>query len=291
MKKNGQKQLIIIKPKGNHSNSLLQNVHFEAFCLDNKIEFRNPTFGDMAELYAAPCRYETNFWLKFLQINLLFGLFRHSRVVKRIFSVVWLLSKIGLLKFIRFDKKFNEEYYRQILLKAFEKHDIVYAAGWWFELPKEAKKLRANFQKKYALKPQFYEDNPFVEKINRLKSENYTLIGVHIRRGDYKKWKGGKYFFSNEIYQKQIDNIAEKLSAKGENRQIFILFSNEELQFQKPNNWLISKEKWFIDHHIMSLCDILTGPPSTFTLWANYIGCGKLFFIVDKNGELIEQNI
>ena len=280
------KTLTIIKPNGNHSNRLLQNLHFEAFCMEYKIFCQNPTFADMAKFYVEPCNAHNSLFFKFLQINLIGKLFQHSRLVKRIFSVVWLVSKLGFLKLVRFDKEIKEKKCSEILLNAFKKNDTVYAAGWWFRQSELIEKHKNELRQRYALKPDFYKENNFVQKINELRAQNYTLIGVHLRRGDYQKWKKGAYFFSDETYKKAMKNLSEKLQQQEKEKIIFILFSNETVDFQQDNNVFISKEKWFIDHHIMSLCHYLICPPSTFTLWANYIGDNKLFYIVDKNGTL-----
>ena len=283
------KTLTVIKPNGNHSNRLLQNLHFEAFCMEHNIAYHNPTFSDMATFYVKPCNARNGLFFRFLQINLIGKIFQHSRVAKRIFSVVWLVSKLGFLKLVRFDKEIKEEKCSEILLNAFKKNDTVYAAGWWFRQPKLIEKHKNEQRQRYLLKSDFYKENGFVQKISKLRAQNYTLIGVHCRRGDYQKWKGGAYFFNDETYKKAMKNLSKSLPEQKKEKIIFILFSNETLDFQQNDNLFISKEEWFIDHHIMSLCHYLIGPPSTFTLWASYIGDGQLFYIVDKDGKLEEQ--
>ena len=264
-----------MKPNGNHSNRLLQNLHFEAFCKEHNFEYYNQTFCNMADFYAAPCNIQSSSFLKFLQIDLLGKIFHNSRVVKKIFSVIWLLSKISCIKFVRFDKENEQHLSETRLLKAFEKHNTVYTAGWWFRAPDLAEKYRSEMQKNYALKPIFYNENSLVKKINALKTEGYMLIGIHIRRGDYRKWRGGKHCYDDDVYEKIMQNISAKISEK----HVFIIFSNDNVKFQESENLLISKEDWYIDHHLMSLCDYLYGPPSTFTLWASYIGQAKLSYI------------
>lgn len=287
MKLNGKKKLIVIKPNGNHSNRLQQNLHFEVFCREHQIEYHNPTFNDMAGYYAEPCNTETNLFLNFLQIDILGKLFRHSRVVKKIFSVVWILSKFSFLKLIRFDKESEIPESESLLLKVFEKSDVVYVAGWRFRLPELSEKYRVEMAKKYTLKAALYENSVLVKKACEMKSQGYTLIGVHIRRGDYNKWKGGIYCYNDLVYEKYMDSISEQLSQQGKDKQMFVLFSNEVLKFQQSTNIIISKENWFIDQYVMSICDYLIGAPSTFTLWASYVGQAKLFHIYDSNENII----
>lgn len=280
------KKLILIKPNGNHSNRLLQNLHFEVFCKEYNIEYHNPTLNDLADYYTDPCNASTNTVCKILQINALGRIFHHSRIIKKIFSVVWLASKVSNLKFIRFDKDENPETNTAKLLKAFEKNETVYVGGWRFRMPELAEKHQAEMSKKYSLKSSYFENNSFVKKTSDLKSNGYTLIGIHIRRGDYKKWKGGKYYYEDEVYKNQMDQISEKLRKQGKDKQAFILFSNGPLSFEASKNILISKENWYIDHHIMSTCHYLIGPPSTFTLWASYVGQTKLMYIHSRDEDV-----
>jgi hypothetical protein len=287
MSLNRKKKMITIKPNGNHSNRLLQNLHFEVFCLEHQIEYHNPTLNDIAHNYIEPCNTKTTPYLKFLQIDILGKLFRHSRIVKKIFSVVWIISKLSCLKLIRFDKRSESTDPESLLLKAFEKNNVVYVGGWRFDFTKLTEKHRIEMARRYSLKPIMYANNEFVKKVTKLKSEGYSLIGVHIRRGDYKKWKGGIYYYDDNVYKKHMDNISLQLANKGIEKQLFVLFSNDVVNFKQSENIIISYENWYIDHHVMSICDYLIGPPSTFTLWASYVGKGKLFYLHDCNENII----
>lgn len=280
------KKLIVIKPNGNHSNRLLQNLHFEVFCKEHNIDYYNPSFNNMAHLYNAPCNSNTSWYYKFLQIDLLGDLFHHSSFVKKAFSMVWLISKLGCLKLVRFDKSKKIAEGEKKLLKAFRKNDQVYVAGWWFRAAELTKKYQPEISYNYSLKSEYYKDNTLVTAIKNFKEEGHTLIGIHIRRGDYIKWKGGKYYYDDATYQKFMNSLSQQLSNKGIQKQKFIVFSNEKPTFPASDDILISTENWYIDQYIMSLCDYLIGPPSTFTKWASYIGKVKLYHISDKNHQL-----
>ena len=280
------KKLICLKPNGQYSNRLLQNLNFEAFCMEYGYELQNPTFADMADFYVSPCNVETNFVIKFLRVNLLGRMFRHARIVKKLFSTAWLMSKLGFIKYVDFDRGKREKNSEKTLLKAFEKHDSVFVSGWYFRVSELVEKHHDELIRKYALRSEFYENNDFYKKTIELKRKGYTLAGIHIRRGDYKKWENGKYYFDDETYEKYMSAFSQKLSKNGVEKLVFIIFSNEKVSFAETPNLMISKESWFIDHLIMSLCDYLIGPPSTFTLWANYIGRNTLFYIHDGNGTL-----
>jgi hypothetical protein len=255
--------------------------------MEHGIEYRNPTFTD-AEYYVSPCETKTNTVVKILSVNILFGLFRNSSFVKKYFCIAWLVSLSGLVKFVVFNKgmaRKNKDC-EKTLLNAFEKKAVVFTGGWSFRVPHLIEKHRSKIEKKYSLKPEFYENNDFYKKIMKIKQKDNILIAIHIRRGDYKKWQGGKYYFEDNVYEKYMRDFSQKLSKKDAREQMFIIFSNDGVKFTENENLLVSKEKWYIDQHIMSICDYIIGPRSTFTLWANFMGDNTLFCIQDDSGNI-----
>lgn len=112
-----------------------------------------------------------------------------------------------------------------------------------------------------------------------------VLVGVHIRRGDYKTWMDGKYFYDDFVYCSAMVQIEKELMAQGKG-VCFILFSNEKLKIENydiESQIVVSRNTAIGDHWLMSKCDYLIGPPSTFSRWAGYMGKVPLLFIEDKN--------
>jgi len=115
-----------------------------------------------------------------------------------------------------------------------------------------------------------------------------TIIGIHIRRGDYKKFLNGVYYFEDEIYKSYMCKILAERELH--NKKIgFLLCSNEKINtnnftpfniFQIPNSCHIS------DLYALSLCDYLIGPPSTFSMWSSFYGEVPLRFIKYANENL-----
>ena len=105
------------------------------------------------------------------------------------------------------------------------------------------------------------------------------LVGVHIRRTDYKEYLNGKYYYSLVQYKQIILNLRELI---GEHKVYFVLFSDEIIQLDLPN-CTQSHGTWYQDLDSMSVCDYLIGPPSTFSCWASYMGNVPQYFIEDAN--------
>lgn len=104
-------------------------------------------------------------------------------------------------------------------------------------------------------------------------SENPLKLGIHIRRGDYKTWYGGKYFFDDDTY---IDYIRSFINNhKDRNVSIYICGNDPRLDKAHYRERLKGLEIVFPagnpgeDLCLLSKCDYLIGPPSTFTLVAS----------------------
>jgi len=67
---------------------------------------------------------------------------------------------------------------------------------------------------------------------------------------------------------------------------LLIVFSDDHVVFTR--DLIISQNPWYIDQHLMTRCDYLIGPPSTFTLWASYVGKVP-FFQIEKQVKKSEK--
>ena len=177
-----------------------------------------------------------------------------------------------------YDQKWHEnnyELYEKQILK--HKKSIILVKSWYFRCNDYISMYRDYFVKKYT------PINLNSEEYNNIKNQfkNYDLkVGIHIRRGDYKEWNDGLYYYEDDVYY----DIIEQFSNLYKNKKIlFILFSNEEINLKPNYDYIISKCKWYEDHSLMSICDYLIGPPSTFTSWASFIGNVPTYHIKDKH--------
>ena len=248
--------ITLLSAYGNHSNRLFQMIHFEAYAKENKRKFITICFDDMYEIYGLKCHPLRN--------KLVFFLFR-------------VLRKLKLYTQLDFDADEHFEEYT----KRLSKEKISFVSGWYFRRNDLTIKYREYFKNKYSIADKYIINNNFVNTVLK-KANDEKIIGVHIRRGDYKIWQDGKYYFSDEIYLNFINKIKEVLF-KNELKPKFIIFTNGDIEIKESDEIKISHEEWYVDHYLMSKCDYLIGPPSTFTSWASYIGKVPLLFIDSKD--------
>lgn len=112
------------------------------------------------------------------------------------------------------------------------------------------------------------------------------ICGIHIRRGDYKKWNDGKYYYSDI----QFLDIMKKFRELFKDKSVaFFIASNDNVDFSVFNScnyFTIKQSNSVKDLYALSKCDYLIGPPSTFSGWASYYGDSLINFIEDPKQKL-----
>ena len=121
-------------------------------------------------------------------------------------------------------------------------------------------------------------DTEFLERTN-----GYDMVvGVHIRRGDYRLWQCGHYYLEMSQYRMICEQIMKLYPTK---KLKFFISTNECIN---AGDWVgidyfvINQSSAMKDLYGLSKCDIIVGPPSSFSKWAAFIGKKKLSFIQDK---------
>ena len=228
--------------------------------MEHGLEFYNPSFWRMKGLYGI----------------------KGNSSDALIWSILCTLNKIRLLPKIKFNQGGMQEKQEQLLLQK----KLVFVHGWRFRNFELTEKYKDQLVAKYSILPELFEENELYKEVLKLDRSAYNLVGVHVRKGDYKTWKKGIYFFEDIVYQTYMDNLNAALSTAAGKQTMFIVFSNETLQIQPSDTVILSKNPWYVDQKIMSLCDYLIGPPSTFTLWASYLGNARYYQITDDSGKI-----
>jgi len=147
----------------------------------------------------------------------------------------------------------------------------IYASGWFFyegeNLVKHASTIRSFF------KPDEHTSKEIATCLNPIKEKHDILIGVHIRRGDYRTWKSGRYFYNNETYRYYMKSLEMQFNELGKS-VAFVLCSNESISLDwfMDLNCFHAPGGMISDLYTLSECDYIFGPPSTYSMWASYYG-------------------
>jgi hypothetical protein len=131
-----------------------------------------------------------------------------------------------------------------------------------------------------------------IDRIGTLRTNSATIVvGVHIRRGDYANFVGGRYFYSTEIYRRKMQELTAILGRDKEKTIRFLICSDELID---PADFggmdvTVSSSSPIVDLYSLAKCDLIIGPPSTFSLWASFHGKVPLAQISDPGKPLAHE--
>lgn len=121
-----------------------------------------------------------------------------------------------------------------------------------------------------------------ISKMNQVKVNFNLVIGLHIRYGDYRTYKEGKYYYDLEQYRQKVEELKVEL---GENQSVALFVaSNEKIDlsiFEGLDAFYLQRGGATHDLFMLSQCDYILGPPSTYSAWASYYGDKPIYFIED----------
>lgn len=144
-------------------------------------------------------------------------------------------------------------------------------SGGVFRNPEGISKHRDLIIKHFAPAPWVAEKVKDV--IGPLRSRYKTIIGVHIRQGDYAVFKGGKFAISSERIRSIMDEYLA-FSHKNPNEVVFVLVSDGSINegIFHGLNIKMSRGSAGEDLFVLASCDAIIGSDSTFGHFASYYG-------------------
>lgn len=157
---------------------------------------------------------------------------------------------------------------------------IVFVYDWRFRAPnlvqKHGDKIRAYFR------PQPEFETASREAVEPLRRQADILIGVHVRHGDYRGWKGGKYFYPVERYAAWMQDLVAQFPGR---KVAFLVCSDERRNADEFPSLSVGfgTPSPVSDLFALAQCDYLLGPKSTFSQWASFYGEKPLLHLFDSN--------
>lgn len=117
------------------------------------------------------------------------------------------------------------------------------------------------------------------------RASGVVLIGMHLRRGDYRTWGGGKYCYDDATFGRVMRQMAQVLAPRPAR---FLLVSDEPVDVRNFAGFdvMTGPGDMLSDLYALAACDYIIGPPSTFTSWASYYGNAPLWHLQDPSAPL-----
>jgi hypothetical protein len=198
-------------------------------------------------------------------------------------------AKWGLLPVADFGVDASNEPERQEQLLLTHRHIV--AEGWYARFYDLFLKYKQEIIRLFA----------FDESVRRAVEERMAALpradvrlGIHIRRGDYRRWHGGRYYYTDEQYIGQIRQVVGL--HEGQTVQLFICGNDPELDESAYREAFPAMTVSFPkgtpgeDLCLLSQCDWLMGAPSTFTLVAAMYRDLPLYWIEEPEAVVKPQS-
>ncbi len=158
----------------------------------------------------------------------------------------------------------------------FEKAQITLLAGWnvrsWTLFKKHEDFIRRKLTPRvdFAIAGKLF--------IDHLRQHYTILVGVLIRQADYRSFAGGKYFFDTIQYVDWMHQVRKLFSSTDIIGYVVASDEAQDIQFFKNLNvYFATGIEGGKGHYLesmveLSLCDLIMTPPSTFSIWAAFLG-------------------
>lgn len=275
------KQIFIIRAAGNElANQLWNCASVYAYALERGYRLVNPAFFEYSEYFTMRSSPSRLFRLLFAKpfkdyTKRKFSLKR--RIWRKLYSwyAGWQLWRFGNDVIA---SPATDPYYLppsaapDAKLASLEKRSkTVPLDGWLFRNPTGLEKHRTAIRSYIQPRPDIQAS--IDRQISEIRSRFDRVIGIHIRQGDYKTWRGGAYFLDQRRVREVIDEYISKFSVNTDRACFFIASDGrvDEKLFEGLHI-VVSANNAVTDLFLLSRTDAILGSNSTFGAFASYIG-------------------
>jgi hypothetical protein len=162
---------------------------------------------------------------------------------------------------------------REALERKMLRHRNIVVSGWFVRYYDLFLKYRDEICELFTLDDQYTAPvKAKMQEAEQNSQDNILRLGVHIRRGDYAQWRDGQFLFSDEVYADHINRFADMHPGKA----LHVYLSTNDPSVSEEHFQKLCPKVCI--HHLqgsapedlfmLSECDYLIGPPSTFSMVA-----------------------
>jgi hypothetical protein len=162
---------------------------------------------------------------------------------------------------------------REALERKMLRHRNIVVSGWFVRYYDLFLKYRDEICELFTLDDQYTAPvKAKMQEAEQNSQDNILRLGVHIRRDDYAQWRDGQFLFSDEVYADHINRFADMHPGKA----LHVYLSTNDPSVSEEHFQKLCPKVCI--HHLqgsapedlfmLSECDYLIGPPSTFSMVA-----------------------
>ena len=219
------KWLLIQKDYGQLGNRLHTHANALAWCIENNVNLVNLSFKQYSQLFASDKSHTVETLIT--QKSKLENLLRFERIWKVLEKITrsdkWLnrLAKITVRD--KDDCEFVSESELDDSFISESKTKAMLLRAWDLRFPDSLKKHQEKIRE--ILAPNEKAKHSAEKRISLLCEKFDCVVGVHVRRGDYKEYLGGVHFHSWDSYRNWIMQTKRLMEERGKKRVGFLLCS------------------------------------------------------------------
>lgn len=292
-----KKKVIILQHNGGRlANQLWLFVSVYAYCLEMGYACRNYSFFEYAKYFNISSG--NRFFDLFAK---LYGVFEPKNYfLKKIYRKIARITYSFFVKIIEFFNRKNVVYgtaqedavtHRlppsenvDVNIESFDSdpnREKIYLDGWLFRNPRGLEKFRDKIRTYFELKERYFQDGR--KQVEELREKYKIIVGVHIRKRDYRSYRNGVLFFTEKEVADILRDFVEHMVPE---RACFVLFSDEKINTEYFSGLPVfySDNRTDVgDLFQLSSMDMIIGSDSTFGGIASYFGNAP-FVIFQKDG-------
>ena len=174
------------------------------------------------------------------------------------------------------------------LSRWFKKIHVIFLAGYCYIASKSIRLHQEEIRGYLGLKVN--EPNQLINRYREFRGRHDFIIGVLIRHGDYRNFMDGRYFYETSCYVDWIKQVKALTKSKTPG---FIITGNDGIT---PAG-LTDVDHIFAQHGeiatrlILSRCDMLISPPSSYAGWCAFSGNIPLLLLTSSDQILKTEDL
>lgn len=285
----GNALIVIAKRVGRLANRMLLFSHLIAAAQEHGFSVLNPAFEHYARYFPSTSH---NLVPRFPPGRPLLPVPGAVRKVSYRFvyagaELAWRLQQRGRdVGMIRLSRDQQLDLNSDFFLGMARRHRVLFIQDWFFRnegnVERHTDLLRSYFT------PHHRTLERAREAVEPARGRGRLVIGVHIRRGDYARFKQGRFLFSHGTYREAMEQAR---AAYADRDTAFLVCSDEPvppgafrgLEVIEPPGRELE------DLYALASCDLLIGPPSSYNGWASFWGEVPLFQIREQSQTLAPE--
>lgn len=269
--------IIIYEKPGRLANSLWLYAHFIAFAAEHNVSLAFPAMEDYGSYFRS---LENSLLYRYPEKKSVVSFsFLRKLIVKCFSFFVYVILKIGIkpssIELLQINNNADFDLENEGNLSQL-KQKLVIVKGWLYRSNTLIVKHRTavlNF-----FRPIEKHEKNILGLIEKCRKECEVLIGMHIRREDYKTFLDGIYYYEMEDYKNKMLELRKLFADK---KVTFLICSNEIMNPADFSdfNIVMANDHIIEDMYSLAKCDFIVGPPSTYSMWASFYGNVPLYQI------------